>query len=477
MRARFSVTLCWALFLVASVPGAAHAFQADEPGEPIEGPRVTYWVNPTARPDGDGSEEHPFRSLTHALKRGGKKRIRLASGIYRGAFELTPGTELWGPGMRDPDAPPAEEEARTARRGGAAVLVSTGLRAVAMIDGPCNLRGLRLRGIRGGGPIVWVRTGAVELSDSQLEGEGNKGLVLDPGTAATVERVAFRGALPRAIELSEAALQGSDLKVEGEVALHSVRGKVALTRLLVAPGKGPGLFCGGGELKLREVTVRGHEYGLLTRPGCKLDVEGLWADRPERAGLALVESEGYLTHLKISEAGNYGGIQLLGSRLRIDRFTIDGAEAYGVTIRGGAVKLRSGDIRRVHDREGGAGDGIHVRTAQLELRAITLSDIAGAGLLAAEEARVEAHELNFRQVATSAIWADTGARVRIDAGKYEDLKGQWVTVPAKAWVKLVGAELRGLSDRPVVMDCQLGARLELSRVRGESLGVLPPCAR
>ena len=441
--------------------------EADEPEEV-----ATFWVDPKAPAGGDGSEAHPYRTLSRALKRDGRKRIRLAPGVYRGAFELAGGTELWGPAV---ELDPGDSESGGAgqKPNGTAVLVGKPLRTTLMVDGPSHVRGLR---IRGGGPALWLRTGGLELRDVRIEGTGGKGLLLDPESAAVLERVAFRGTFQRAIELTGATLEGKNLRLEGDTGLHAVRSRVDLQKLQVMKGSGVGLFCGGSVFKLREVTVRGHEYGLLSRGHCKLDVQGLWADHPDRAGLALVESEGYLSDLKVTESGSYGGIQLLSSDLRLERFELDGGEAYGVSIRGGTIKLRAGTIKNIRDRDGGAGDGVHVRVAKVELRAVSLIGIAGAGLLAAEEAEVEGREMTFRDIATSALWAETGAQIRIDAGKFERLKEQWVTIPSKGQVKLVGAEVHGLSKQPFVMDCQRGARLELSRLSGDPVGALPRCA-
>ncbi|HZH02729.1 MAG TPA: hypothetical protein VEY30_03025 [Myxococcaceae bacterium] len=429
-------------------------------GRAPEGMRAL-WVDPQAAEVGEGSREHPFRDIRDALAVSGPKRVYLAAGTYRGGFELSPATELWGEGR-------------------AAVFVGTSSAATLMVASSAVLRGLTLRGE---GTVVELRGGVTVLEDCRLETQSaeSKGLRVAPGTTALLKAVEFSGPFRRAIEVvSGASLEASGTRFAGTgTAVHLVGGRAVLRRTEIGAGAkaGPGVFCATGALRLEQVSVQGHEYGLLTRAQCqlegiKLTVSGAW-----RAGVSLVETRGQLTELSVADSGSYGGVQLVGSNMRLERFQVQRSEAYGISARGGRLLLLDGEVALVRDHGGSAGDGIHARAGRVEVRSVTVRSVEGVGLLAAQQAQVTGRGLVLQATRAAGLLAETGARVSLSDTALDRTQGPALVVPGDAQVRLDSVEASGPVGAGLFIDCARGARVEVSDWRGESYGLALPCVR
>src|SRR5438105_15570447 len=88
-----------AVALACPLSSWAPVAQANPPPAAEPEARPVRWVDAYARSDGDGSAEHPFRSLGTALLAGRSQdaRLQLRAGLYPGPFELPAGASLEGP--------------------------------------------------------------------------------------------------------------------------------------------------------------------------------------------------------------------------------------------------------------------------------------------------------------------------------------------------------------------------------------------
>src|SRR5437899_485745 len=99
------------------------------------------------------------------------------------------------------------------------------------------------------------------MEDSVLEGtvSETRGVVLSMGAKGLLSRVRFTGAFRHAVEAEDASLDGWELRSEGPVeGLHLVRSSATVRKLMVAGGRGPGIFAAESTLTLIEANVEGH---------------------------------------------------------------------------------------------------------------------------------------------------------------------------------------------------------------------------
>src|SRR5690242_21325840 len=114
------------------------------------------------------------------------------------------------------------------------------------------------------------------------------------GARAEVREGSFTGSFRRGVEARDSEAELESVRFRGPMtALYQEAGRVRLRHVAVEGGREVGLFVQRGTLRLEDVTVTGHEYGLQALKGT-LEARGFTSVRAARAGVALVGSRGEL---------------------------------------------------------------------------------------------------------------------------------------------------------------------------------------
>lgn len=457
-----------ALLLASACPRAP---APAPPPAPARAP-VERWVDAFAPEGGDGSRARAFRGLGRALEESPRPlRVHLAPGLYRGPFELSGGVSLEGVGAVVLHAEGGDEVVVRAR-------------------GPVSLSGLTVQGgavgVELGDPGGELRLGQVELSGQrraavravggrvQARGvvfrasvSGTSGLILEAGSMGELSGAAFLGPYRRAIEGREVAgLVLDGCRFEGPVTgLHQLGGRAAVRRSAFSGGRGPALFVARGALEVEGSRIKGHEYALQAGEGARLSVRGFVSVGAERAALALVGARADVEDALLLESGNHGGIQVVGGEVSVRRFWIDRPEAYGVLARGGKLHLLDGVVSRVTDRGGEAGDGVQIREAVARVESVSMVEVAGAGLHAAEGSALAVREVVLERCRQGGVVADTLARVDGASLIVRGSSLAAVVVPGEAYVRLDALSSEQNALGAVWAECGSGAEVELLRLR------------
>lgn len=432
--------------------------------------RDDWWVDGSRREAGDGSRARPFGSLAEVLARVGPRgpelRVHLTPGRYEGPVELPAGLELVGEG-----AVLHGEGAGPVVRAAAGGL----LRGLEIQGGSWGLESagaVRLESVRFGGQA----TGAVRVVAGRLVvvgggfeagGAGAVGLRLEEGAQAEVREATFTGAFRRGVEARDAVVELESVRFQGALtALHQARGRVRLRHVGVEPGAEVGLFVQHGTLVLEDVTVTGHEYGLQ---GLEATVEGrgFTSVRASRAGVALIGTRGTLEETVVQGSGSFGALSLVGSELVLRGVRVDGADAYGIAATRGHIRLERVLITRLTTREGDAGDGLHLRDAELEAEGLVVRGVAGAGVLAAQGSRVVLRDVSLESCKEAGVWAETLADVKAEGLEVRGSGGPALVAMEDGVIQVDALTARDNAAGLVMADCQGATGVKLGRVVGQ----------
>ncbi|MBM7118536.1 hypothetical protein [Archangium primigenium] len=467
-----------ALLLIACLLPLACSSRKDAspPDRPGPGPEV--WVDGTRGEAGEGSRTRPWRSLAEALARADgprPPRIHLAPGAYPGPFVLPAGAEVVGEGA----VLVGGGEGPVVRAAGGALLRGLTLQGGAWgleAAGGMRLEAVRFQGQREGGVSMGAGDLTVEGSRFEAGGPGTVGLRID-GARARVRDTVFTGAFRRALEARDAEVDGEALRVEGAATgLHQSRGRVVLRQVTVTPGPEVGLFVDHGTLRLEDVTVTGHEYGVQALQGT-LETRGLTSLGAVRAGVSLVGARGELVDTRVRGSGNFGAVSLVGSDTVLRGLRVEDAEAYGLTATRGTVRLSRALFTGLTSREGDSGDGLHLRDVDVEARGLVVRGAAGVGVLAAQGARVVLRDASLEACHEAGVWSETLARVSAERLRVQDAQGPALVVLENGVLHADGlvAE-RNAGGLAAAADCTGGTRVTFHRVVGEGLvGPAVPC--
>lgn len=435
--------------------------------------RAEVWVAPTGGASGEGSQERPFGSLDEALsqarQRGGPFRVNLLPGRYRGPFVLSAGLDLVGVG----EGVVLEAEGTVVRAPEGVVLEgveleggSWGLEA----GGSVGLKAVRFRG-QGAG-AVRMAAGHLEVEGSGFEAGGPEavGLWWSEGSEGRVRASVFEGAFRRAVVAHGAQVELESVRFSGPLtAFHQVGGQGVLRHVTVGEGREVGLFVQEGGVRLEDVSVTGHEYGLQTLKAT-LEGRGLTSVGAARAGVALVGSRGELEEVTVRGSGGFGALSLVGSELVLRGVRVEGADAYGITATRGRLRLQRAWISGLTAREGDAGDGLHLRDVEVEVEGLVVRDVAGSGVLAAQGARVVLGDVTLEACRQAGVWVETLARVTAARLEVRGSRGAALMAMEEGVLRVDGLTARDNVAGLVMADCQGHTAVTLGPVTGQGLG-------
>lgn len=446
------------------------------PGEPAV--RAEVWVDGRGREAGDGSRARPFASLSEALARvpGGASsvRVHLAPGRYPGPFVLPAGLELVGAGegsvLHGEGAGPVVRAPEgvllrsLALEGG-----SWGLEAA----GPVRLEAVHFR--RQGAGAVRVEAGQLTVVGGTFEAEGTGavGVLLVGGSRAEVREAAFTGSFRRGVEARDAEVELESVRFRGPLtALYQAAGRVHLRRVMVEGGRQVGLevglFVQRGTLRLEDVTVTGHEYGLQSMKAT-LEGRGFTSVRAARAGVALIGSQAELEDTVVLGSGGFGGVSLVASEVVLRGLRVEGAQEYGLSATRGRLRLERAVITGLTTRDGDAGDGLHLRGAQAEVEGLVVREAAGVGVLAAQGSQVVLREVSLESCREAGVWAETLAHVTAVGLEVRGSGGPALVALEDGVLRVDALTARDNAAGLVMADCQGATGVTLGRVSGQGV--------
>ncbi|QRK08918.1 hypothetical protein JQX13_01725 [Archangium violaceum] len=437
--------------------------------------RAEVWVDGAHHGPGDGSRERPFSTLAEALTRGAEGgrpfRVYLSPGRYPGSFVLPAGLELVGAG-----------EGSVLQGEGAGPVVrapkGSSLRSLAIQGGSWGLEaagGVRLAAVRFSGQgtgAVRVEAGHLSVEGGVFEagGAGTVGVMLVEGSRAEVREGSFAGAFRRGVEARDSEVELESVRFRGPLtALYQAGGRVRLRHAAVEGGSEVGLFVQRGTLRLEDVTVTGHEYGLQGLEAT-LEARGFTSVRAVRAGVALIGSRGTLEDSWVLGSGGFGAVSLVGSDMVLRGIRVDGADAYGISATRGRLRLQRTLITRLTTREGDSGDGLHLRDAEVEVEGLVVRDVAGVGVLAAQGSRVVLRDVSLEACREAGVWAETLARVTAEGLEVRGSGGPALVALEDGVLRVDALLVRDNAGGLVVADCQGATSVKLERVVGRGPG-------
>jgi hypothetical protein len=344
--------------------------------------------------------------------------------------------------------------------------------------GEVRLTEVRLHGQSAG--AVRLGKGRLVVAGALLEAgaSGAVGLALAEAEASAEVRTSrFTGTFRRGVEARGAEVTLEEVRFQGaEVALHQAGGEVTVRRTQVAGGKGPGLFARKGTLRLEDVTVTGHEYGLQGLEAT-LEVRGFTSERAQRAGVALVGGGGTLEGVVVRGSGSFGGLQLLGADVVVRGVRVEDGDAYGIAATRGRLRVEGGTLTRLTTREGDSGDGLHLRDVEAEVEGLVVREVAGVGVLGAQGARVVLRDVSLEACRQGGVVAETLGEVTVASLEVRDLGGPVLAAHEAGVLQVEALTVKGAAPRLVWADCQGATRVRLGRVLGTDggWGTLAPC--
>ncbi len=443
---------------------------------PDAGLAPAVFVDASAAPGGDGSRERPLRALPDRAR----GRFSLAAGVYPGALVLEDVELVGGPAVVLAATPPAAcvrsrgavRLERVQIQGGAAGVVVEGGRTV--------LTGVSISGQRG--PAVEVNAGAelvLGASTVQASVSAVPGVRVLPGGKAELARVRFQGPFQRAVDArSPAALRLSGLQVEDAVTgLWLSGGAGVVEGMEIRGGRGPGVYVAGATAQLRDVRVGGHEYGLLTGDGARIDGRGIRSSGAARAGLGLVKSKGTLEDVHVESAGPLGGVQLISSEVRLRGLEVQGGRSSGLVARDAQLTLEGATFRGPSGVDPSDGDAVQIRGGTATLGGLRVQDCSGAGVVAAEAATVTLTRATVSGARVAGVVVETEARLSGSELSVERTAGPAVLVTERGTARLRGMATRENRDGALWAECSQGVKVEIDGWTGDVTPQPAPCVR
>ncbi|MEW6430628.1 MAG: hypothetical protein AB1730_03890 [Myxococcota bacterium] len=427
--------------------------------------RPQLWVDASSRPGGDGSRERPLKQIPAALPE--RVDLHLVSGLYEGPFALPVGARVEGHGEVVLHA--AAPAVVVTGEGLALLRLSVQGGAVGLeLTGQTWLEAVHVSGHREVG--VDVRPGA-RLDAQRLEVVGTiAGALGVRATNATlhVSGASFTGDLKHGFWLNGGTAVIADARsLGGNTLLNARQADLTVQRARAIGGRGPAVFLSGGAARVEDVQVDGHEVGLQTRPGVRLDVRRFSASRPSSAGLVLMGATGTLREVSVTAAGPGGGVQLLGADVELTDLNVRDAGAMGVFVRKGAVRLRQLTVSGVRaevnvDGSRVLGDALMLRDAVVDVDDVSVEDVEGAAVYAAAFARVTVGRLEAWRTGGGLLLAERGAAVTAKQLVLHGTLGPAVIVPDGARVDVGRLSIGGQAELPIAADCRAGAAVSVS---------------
>ena len=435
------------------------------------------FVDASAPPGGDGSRARPFRGLADAPARG---RLRLAAGVYPAGVALE-GVELvGGPAVVLAGTPPA---ACLRTRGAVrleGVQVQGGAGGLVVESGKTTLASVSFSGQRG--PAVEVAAGAeLVVTGSRLQASvsGNPGVRVLPGGKAELREVRFQGPFQRAVEATgPASLRLTKVQVQDAVTgLWLSGGAGVVASMEVRGGRGPGLYVAGATLQFQNLRVEGHEYGLLTGAGARVEGRGVRSTGAERAGVALVKSKGALDDVHVESAGPMGGVQLVSSEVRLRGLEVQGGRSSSLVARDSQLTLEAGVVTGPRTSDPLEGDAVQIRGGRATLGGLRVSDCSGIGVLAAEGATVTLSRSTVSGAGVAGVAVETLARLEATGVSVDRTEGPAVLVTDRGVARLHGMTSRGNRDGALWAECSQGVEVEIDGWTGDVTPMPAPCVR
>jgi len=499
---------------------------------PPGGTRTHVWVVAGRPVPGDGTRERPLRSLAEALARPGPLTVHLAGGTYLGPFTLPEGVRVEGLGsdsvlsVEGSDAPvlragrDAELVRLSVRGGGWGLEVSGGGRvrleqvgftgqrtgAVRVEAGRLEVEAGRFEAtlaestgiLLEGGPLD---TESVEEAAERTRAEGDATTVdgaqpmPETGTAkagprpevsrtgpdgveARIIQSTFVGPYRRAVRVlgTRVRVELEDVHFSGPVSAVGVdSGHAEVRRAVAQGGTGSAFSVVNGALVLEDVRVTGHEYGLSAMKARRLAVRGFTSEGARRAGLGVVRSKGLLEDLVVKDSGGFGGLQLVESDMEVRRFRVEGSAEYGLSALKGALRLRGGSITGVTSGDGIAGDGLDLRQVTADVEGVVVRDVAGACVLAAQDARVTLREVELRGCQRVGVTVDTFARLEAPSLNIHE-SGFALAAMGEGELRVDVLGASELAEGLIWTECKGATRVRLSHVTSQDVrGLSAPC--
>jgi len=480
---------------------------------PPGGTRTHVWVVAGRPVPGDGTRERPLHSLAEALARPGPLTVHLGGGTYLGPFTLPEGVRVEGLGS-DSVLSVEGADAPVLRAGRDAELVKLSVRG-----GGWGLE------VTGGGRVrleqvgfTGQRTGAVRVEAGRLEVEAGRfeatlaestGILLEggplelesveeaaertrakgdarpevsksgpDGVEARITQSTFVGPYRRAVRGrgTRVRVELEDVHFSGPVSAVGVdSGHAEVRRAVAQGGTGSAFSVVNGALVLEDVRVTGHEYGLSAMNARRLEVRGFTSEGARRAGLGMVRSKGLLEDLVVKDSGGFGGLQLVESDMEVRRFRVEGSAEYGLSALKGALRLRGGSITGVTSGDGIAGDGLDLRQVTADVEGVVVRDVAGACVLAAQDARVTLREVELRGCQRVGVMADTFARLEAPSLNIHE-SGFALAAMGEGELRVDVLGASELAEGLIWTECKGATRVRLNRVTSEDVrGLSAPC--
>lgn len=436
-----------------------------------EGSRLL--VDPAApeRPDADGSKARPFRRIGDALaqaKRG--EIVQLGIGLYPGAVTVPPEVRLEGARASVLYVEVGEVAIRMGRGSALKGLsVQGGEVGVLVEHGDVSLDGVFFSGQRK--VAVQLNEGVhARLSEVDIEGTVSEtvGVTLAPHAAADLTGCRLHGALRTGIYIQpRAGISIFNSRFEGPAtAIKMDRGAVRARHLSIWGGRGAALWLSGGQAALDDVTIHGHEYGILANAGLKLDVRGFVSVRAERTAMGLFEVTAKLFDVTSLDAGNYGGLQFIGSDITLNRFLVARAKEYGISVIRGRAQLHDGTILDVEDTTGYDGDGLIAREAKVEARLLTVFRGGGSAVVATQFGSVALTEAYIDRAKSGGLLAENSGQLDAVSVIIHRSGTGALIVPEQALIRADVLSTHSNADGLLWAECARGAEVLLGRVHG-----------
>lgn len=452
------------------------------------------WVDASAPPGGDGSASRPLKLLPAHV--GPELEVHARTGLYRGPFRLER-ARLVGHGAvvlfsEEPGATVASAEdsriAGVSLQGGAVGLEARG---VVELEG-VHFSGHRTAGLRAHPSSMVLGRGL------QLEAPAGRATAVE-ASAAHVQLTALRvrSAWHRGLSAMEAEIILEDASFEGPAtAVHGVGGRVRVERFASSGGTGPAIFVSRCRLSLRHAQVRGHEYGLQTGAGTKVDVEGLEVEGTQEAAVALSGTSGILRGLELRGSGSAGALQLLGAAsasgltdggagdeaptVLVERSRVRDVPALGVLVRQCRTVLRDVTVEGVRQEVDGTlgpslGDAFHLRDAWVDADGLSVRDAEGAAVWASAGARVTLGRLTSVRTGVGALVVERYARVDARAVTSEASRGPAVSVLEHGTLRIRELASKGSDAPPLWVDCDRGGAARVLHVIADREWPLDRC--
>jgi hypothetical protein len=295
-----------------------------------------------------------------------------------------------------------------------------------------------------------------------------------PGSRVVLIGARFSGSLRRGVDARDAEVTLESVASLGvKEQLHQEGGRARVRASTAASGLGPAYFVARGHFSADGLQVQGHEYAVLSGNGAEVEVQNLEARAPQFAAVGAVLSKLKLSRSRL-EGGALAAVQLLESDSQLAEVQIVSARGNAVVVRLGKARLEKITINDVQPDGDTGGDGFHLRGAEVWLREVMVHRAGGAAVFASAVARVQIDSLGAEACRNGAVVVELRSSVEARGVVVKDAGGPALAVPDNSSLSVSDLLLSG-SDLPVWAECEAGARVTLSGIRGAGPWRPPYC--